>query len=153
MAQRRSQAPSRPTSRRAALSRPASWRSRDRRATRRLSANRSVPQPDARSLRRWAQRGRRSQSPGARLCAGARQHAAGDRARLCLGVTAEGRAGLQPRWTAWGCAYGGSNRTRGGPCRDWKQRRVCAHGGWPAVSPVASKMRPKGSRRDSSSRS
>jgi hypothetical protein len=35
----------------------------------------------------------------------------------------------EPRWTAWGSAYGGGNRTRAGPCRDWKPRRVCAHGG------------------------
>ena len=55
---------------------PAFRRSRDRRAEGRIPAHRPVPQPDARSLRRWAQRGRRRRSPGARLCARARQHAA-----------------------------------------------------------------------------
>ena len=53
---------------------PAFRRSRDRRAAGRLPAHRPVPQPDARSLRRWTQRRRRRGSPRARLCARARQH-------------------------------------------------------------------------------
>ena len=40
----------------------------------RLPAHRPVPQSDARSLRRWAQWRRRGGSPGAWLCARARQH-------------------------------------------------------------------------------
>ena len=61
-----------------------------------IPAHRPVPQPDARSVRRWAQRCRRRRSSGARLCARARDHAARDRPRLCRGAqgAAQGSADL-----------------------------------------------------------
>ena len=62
---------------------PAFRRGRDRRAEGWLPDGEPVPQPHARSLRRWPQRHRRRRSPRARLCARARSHAAGHRARLC----------------------------------------------------------------------
>ena len=94
-------------------------RGRDRRAAGRVPADDPVPRPDARSVRGRPRRRRRRRRAGDRLRARARGAAGRHRARLRQGDEGPGLQGRAPsfeqRWSVWGGAYGGYNKTSGDP--------------------------------------